>query len=318
MPEPFDDGLSVTRVLTRTWKRRNESHWRQVARVLLLLLLALACQQIARLDFPQLDERASVYFLEISQKAVVSYAMVRGANAAVSVVQNSELLFSPTGLGMSLAIGQVLDPLDDMLERTSDVLVMALVSIGVQRAVLEISQEDSLHLAAMGFLLAALAACFPAARGLQYWMLRLAIVFALLRLLLPASAAIFDQTYQRIFLPQIEQAQETLRLIPGVQPLMRSSLSDSPPGEQEEGWLRKWLPKAMQQQLDDAKGHLHWLKQTFSRMIEHASELIDALVRLISAYAAIFILQVVLLPLTSLWLLFLLSHWIAEQWSGYR
>ncbi len=315
MAQPFDDGLSVTRILSQRPtpdSPDDKPWWRCLPRVILLLLLAVACQQFSQAQFPDLDERASVYFLESSQKAVVSYAMVRSANAVVSVVQESELLISPTGVGMSIAVGQVLDPLNDMLERTSDVLVFALISIGVQRASLEISQENALLLAALAFALAALSACFPARpKGVQYWLVRLAVIFVLLRLMLPASSVVFDESYQRLFAPRIEQAQEVLRLVPGTSALNIQSSTTA-----QSGLLDKLLPDGLRQHLDEASKQMEWMKQTFAVVVRHAGELIQALLDLVAAYIAIFILQVVILPIAALWLILTASHLLASRWLG--
>jgi len=54
-------------------------------------------------------------------------------------VKESSLELEPAGIGVSLAVGQVLDPIDDMTERLSDVIVTAITSLGVQKLAYEIS-----------------------------------------------------------------------------------------------------------------------------------------------------------------------------------
>jgi len=68
------------------------------------------------------------YFREAITKAGVAYATCRVLNASVSIVKDSSLQLEPAGVGISLAVGQALDPIDDMTERLSDVLVTAITS----------------------------------------------------------------------------------------------------------------------------------------------------------------------------------------------
>lgn len=71
-------------------------------------------------------------------KAGVAYGVCRVVNASVSAIKESQIQIEPAGLGVSLAVGQVLDSLDDMTERASDILVTAIVSLGIQKIVYEL------------------------------------------------------------------------------------------------------------------------------------------------------------------------------------
>ena len=82
-------------------------------------------------EIPVLDKKANTYFNESISKAGLAYATCRVINASISVIQNSNLQLEPAGVGVSLAIGQALDPIDDMTERLSDVLVTAIVALGI-------------------------------------------------------------------------------------------------------------------------------------------------------------------------------------------
>ena len=91
------------------------------------------------LKLPVLDTMTDTYFRESIAKAGVAYATCRVINASVSIVKDSSLQLEPAGVGISLAVGQALDPIDDMTERLSDVLVTAITSLGVQKLAYEIS-----------------------------------------------------------------------------------------------------------------------------------------------------------------------------------
>lgn len=51
-------------------------------------------------------------------------------NATVSVIQQSSVQLEPAEIGLSLAVGQIADPINDMVEKLSNVLVMSITSLG--------------------------------------------------------------------------------------------------------------------------------------------------------------------------------------------
>jgi hypothetical protein len=50
----------------------------------------------------------------------LTYATCRVINASVSIVKESSLQLEPAGVGISLAVGQALDPIDDMAAGPSE------------------------------------------------------------------------------------------------------------------------------------------------------------------------------------------------------
>ena len=51
-------------------------------------------------------------------------------NATVSVIQQSSVQLEPAEIGLSLAVGQIVDPINDMVEKLLNVLVMSITSLG--------------------------------------------------------------------------------------------------------------------------------------------------------------------------------------------
>jgi hypothetical protein len=85
-----------------------------------------------------LDERAEDYLEATLARAAVTFAAARGLNAIVSVIQDTELALSPAGVGVTVAVGEVVDPLNDLLERFSWVMLASSVSLGIQRVLMEV------------------------------------------------------------------------------------------------------------------------------------------------------------------------------------
>ena len=109
-----------------------------IAKPVLLLAAAAVLFMLPGLKLPYIDKNTDSYFSDSMTKAGVAYGVCRVINASVSAIKESHIQIEPAGLGVSLAAGQVLDPLDDMTERASDILVTAIVSLGIQKIAYEL------------------------------------------------------------------------------------------------------------------------------------------------------------------------------------
>jgi hypothetical protein len=78
-----------------------------------------------------LDTQSVRYIDESLKQALVTYGVARGLNAVVSVLQTFHLF----GLG----IGEALDPINDLVERISSVMELAIGSLFIQKVLLEIT-----------------------------------------------------------------------------------------------------------------------------------------------------------------------------------
>ena len=89
-----------------------------------------------------LDNYVDDYTSEAITNAAISYATARGINALVSMLQSSEV---EAGVGIvsgSMTIGEVLDPLNDMIERFSTVMTWVLASLAAQKILLLLASHQ--------------------------------------------------------------------------------------------------------------------------------------------------------------------------------
>ena len=81
-----------------------------------------------------IDVYTEDYLSESITTAAVIFAISRTINAAISVIQSGEV-----GIGVaSVAPGEALDPINDLIERFSEVMTVSLVSLAFQQILLEI------------------------------------------------------------------------------------------------------------------------------------------------------------------------------------
>src|SRR5512138_1985025 len=72
------------------------------------------------------------------QRALVSFATARALNAVISLAQGTEVALHPAGFGINLSIGETLDPVNDLVERFAELMLVASVAFGVQKVLLTI------------------------------------------------------------------------------------------------------------------------------------------------------------------------------------
>lgn len=101
--------------------------------VILVLITALSFSKV-------LDDYTDTYTSDAIVNAAITYATARGINAAVSIMQTTTLGFS-LGVSGSLTIGQILDPINDLIERFSSVMIVVLASLAGQKILLYVSSH---------------------------------------------------------------------------------------------------------------------------------------------------------------------------------
>ena len=111
------------------------------------LLLALLAVAVACAWLRPLDDLAGAQAQAGFKRAVASFATARALNAVISVVQGTELSVQPLGVGVTLTPGQMLDPLNDLVERFSDLMLAASVAFGVQLLLIEVGMHWGMSLA---------------------------------------------------------------------------------------------------------------------------------------------------------------------------
>lgn len=105
------------------------------------LLLALLAAAVLCAWLRPLDDLAGAQAQAGFKRAVASFATARALNAVISVVQGTEFSVQPLGIGVTLTPGQMLDPLNDLVERFSDLMLVASVAFGVQLLLIEVGMH---------------------------------------------------------------------------------------------------------------------------------------------------------------------------------
>lgn len=233
---------------------------------------------------PWLDRVAVEHVEDGFRRALIAHATARALNAGISLLQESTVAVSVLGTGVTVALGQVLDPLNDLVEWFASMMLLATVSFGVQRVLVAIGGYWLLALA-----LTAVAgwAAFVVLKG-GAWPrgLRTALIILLLaRFAVPASAIASEGLYRAFMAADLGRSQQMLE---------RLASSASEQGATQPGWRESLSPAEWKRRLE------FW--------VQASEQAVDSMVRVI----VVFLLQTLMLPLAILWALVRLAGLLAR------
>ena len=261
---------------------------------IIVIAASLLFYGLSDVKLPGIDRRADAYFAAAIKKATLAYATVRGVNAVVSVLKESQVGITPAGVGVNLGVGQILDPIGDMTERLSSVLVVAIVSLGIQKMAMEIGNLISFKVIAalLVLLLVALGLGRKYAGAVALPVVKTIAVVFVLRLFLPLAGQINDVLYTTYLAAQIDHHKNQLAVV-----TTNYDKLTSVEMRHEDGWWSQIMGGAR-----ELKSNVTKIKQVFASIVAHLDEVIDALLMLTMLYVMVFLVQVILVPLTMLWI----------------
>ena len=260
------------------------------------ILLSLVLFFSSGIQIPVLDSAADIYFKDSITKAGVSYGVCRVINATVSVIQQSSVQLEPAGIGLSLAVGQIVDPINDMVERLSDVLVMSITSLGVQELAYEISITLVPPILAVFLLILSVLVWFKNARvlKLQRILMSLLVIASIARFCLPVSSVANEFLQETFFEEKIIEA--NIELARGTADLDKLKDVQLPEYDGLMGTIENSASYLKQKTLD--------FKKAITVTLENKGLIVENLLRLTFLYLGVFVIQILVLPWLIFWFLF--------------
>lgn len=251
----------------------------QSALYLALLLVALSASHY---------QIGKSYYDETAANAFYTFALARSLNAIISVIQDTDISIAPAGVGVSTSPGELLDPLNDMIERFSWLMLAVSIIVKIEGYLITaFGSETAQMLVGCSFLLASgslLSRASPA------WIInitaRLFLVIVLLQLLLPATFYLNHAAKSTLFSESYQQAATTLD---SAATQLKELDSASRQGEGNSFWERVWNGSP-----------LTFLEQKIANFQKHIESWILQLIELASQ----FIVMTILIPLTTLWIFY--------------
>lgn len=265
---------------------------RAVTRKILLTLLSVAV--LAASWTGLLDEVGRDSAQDAFARALVTFAVARTLNGVISVAQGTEVAVEPAGVGVNFAPGQMLDPINDLVERFSSVMLVATSALGAQNILLRVSGWWGMNLlvsvAAIGLLLALwVSAVSPAWRERAY---RFALVAIAFRFAVPLAIIVTGLFFDTFLESEHAAATEALRHTSAE--ISEISERTAPP----EAAVDQTLLGRLGAFIDDSIGTVD-VREKLERFREGLSQASEHIINLI----VIFVLQTIVVPIAFLWLL---------------
>lgn len=233
------------------------------------------------------------------KRALATFAAARALNAVISVAQGTELALQPAGVGVTLAPGQVLDPVNDLIEQFSTLMLLASVAFGAQRVLIGIGAWWPLSLL---LTVVVLAWAVHRWRGVvpPRWLSQALVGLIVVRFLVPAVALGSEAVFQLFLKDDYHVGQLTLEQ--STTQIDRMGGAATGPGADESitERVRRWWAHGT-----DIGARLDELKAVANRAVEQVVRLI-----------VVFLLQTLVLPLLLGWVLWRLARAAVSSRSG--
>jgi hypothetical protein len=263
----------------------------------LLLIMVLA---VAGAATGFLDHAGEAYAESALKRALIAFGLARTVNGVISVAQGTEVSIEPAGIGVTLAPGEILDPINDLVERFSWVVLAAATSLGVQRVLLEVASWLPLSIA-LALALGAAALCasrtaLSGTRAARIVYASAALLFVL-RFAAPLAAVAVSGLYHAFLEPRYSTASTGLESSASS---LRAINADSEGGAEDESATdapRTMLDRA--RRAYEAAGNALDVRRRIDALTDAAARLTDQTIDLI----VVFTIETLLLPLLFLWVL---------------
>jgi len=284
----------------------NKRNTRQIILSLLLILTA------ALAHLPWLDTLAEEYTEQGLERTLLTYAVSRSLNGVISVAQGTEVAVSPAGIGLTFAPGQILDPINDLIERFSWVVLVSSTSLGIQRLLLEITATPIISwLLTLMLVISVFRIWFykPLDKGLTNWpniINKVLIILIVIRFIIPVIAITNEGLYLNFMQPKYEVAQAELEQASDqIQLINQDTRGELELNDEDKGIFEKaenWLNQT-QQSLDVDK-QMQSLKTA-------AADISKQVINMI----VIFVVQSIIFPLMFLWMLIKITKYSFRQFE---
>ncbi|NNE06779.1 MAG: hypothetical protein HKN15_13745 [Xanthomonadales bacterium] len=266
--------------------------WLMASTLALVALLALS---------PIVDQQAEGNYERLFKRALVTFALARTLNGVISAVQGTELALQPAGVGVTLTPGEILDPINDLVERFSWIMLGASVSLGIQHVLLDVSGwwllQGLVAICAVWLIILGLASG-TAGRGLPPWLVRVFLISLFLRFAVPVTLILNEAVYDLFLETRYVQSTEVVNAAgEDIGDLGRRE--DRTP----EGQARQGIFGSLGAAVDSTREALDFSEKV-ERIKLRATEIIEHVIQL----SVVFVLQTGVIPLAFLWLFLQLAR----------
>lgn len=242
-----------------------------------------------------LDTSATKLVDEGFKRALVRFASARALNAAISAVQGTEVVVH-LGVGVTLAPGQLLDPVNDLVETFSNLMLAASVAFGMQKFLINIGSHWFISLL---LTVTAIGWGWTYLRQQQHfvWLPKLLAILLMIRFAIPVIAIGTDFLFKTYLNAEYTVNQQAISQAPSQVTMFKSS--NTAKVENSDWW--EMAKNRVQAVVSEGKEILD-LEARFKKLEQMAEKWTEHIVNLM----VIFLLQTMVIPVLLIWILYLM------------
>jgi hypothetical protein len=146
-----------------------------------------------------LDTSSKQHVDKSFNRALITFGIAKTLNGVISVAQGTEIAIQPAGIGINLTPGQILDPVNDLVERFSWIMLLSTTSLGVQKIFLTMSVWPYFSDLLVFFLTLGLILLFIETNkyfSLRLMIIRISLLLIVLRFAVPITGLANEFIYQ--------------------------------------------------------------------------------------------------------------------------
>lgn len=261
-----------------------------------LLLTVLLGVFVALAMTGYVDDQGMAFTDKGMKRALVAFGVARGLNAIISTAQGTEIAVEPMGIGVTLTPGQLLDPVNDLVERLSWVLLASATALTIQELMLAFSASgvfNWLLLAVSVITLAWLWTNLPMRAATLPVFTKVTLALLIIRFAVPTMALASEALYQGFLATRYDSSIETMNQTS--EQLTHLSAENSDDGKAGDSFV-----DGLVSMFDAVRttGEKLKIQQRIDQYRQVAENIADRVVTLI----AVFVMQTLLIPLAFLWL----------------
>ncbi|WP_455208854.1 hypothetical protein [Kaarinaea lacus] len=263
-------------------------------RKLTISIVALVCAIVAILGV--IDDKGATYTDESFKRALFTFGIARGLNGVISVAQGTEIAVHPAGFGVNFTPGQILDPINDLVEQFSWIMLASSASLGVQKILLTISSTTLVTLLLVGLLSIYLVSVWRTdwfAPGVKKSLVFFSVVFLFIRFSVPLAAIGSEGLYWYFLHDQyIESSAELEKTQANISQISSEQIASYDTEKEDIIDRAKRFFESASQSIS-INDRLEKYKEVAAEATKHAINLI-----------VVFVIQTIMFPLLFLWILF--------------
>ena len=221
-------------------------------------------------------------------QAVIVFGSAKALNAVISLAQGTEIDLP----FLTIAVGQILDPINDLIEQFSLVMLASMTSLGIQKILMNFVTSGLYNILLITFILILILWLFIRFNKDEKFRLlffKVTIILIFLRFAVPSMSYVNDVAYNSMVKPEYNIEQLNKSII-GVKDKVTDVMNNTTQKQEEKSILTKFAERLDSQYYSQKV-------DAYKKAVEHSSEFIVALI-------IAFVFQTIFLPIIFLFSLY--------------